>query len=451
MGEEGWAREEIEAGVAIIIEMAGGDLAVVPGSDGEVTVEGEGPEIERVDDGRTVVIRCAGDADVRVPPSAQSLHIHSVGGDLKVREFNGPVTIESCGGDAAVRDIAGPLSVESADADLRVTDIAGPVNVGSVSADLTARDVAGPVEVDSVGADLEIKRVAGPVNVNSVGADATFRDVGGPLNVESVGADMVVTGLKGSPFNIGSVGADLLLDVEEADNVLGMVGNVGGSVNIKAPVGASFRCGIPAHVERAINMAGAQVEAHNGRASVCCGDASPQTPGIEFETIGGDFQLNSGGRGAFGGRFEFEANLPDNLDEIISTRITEQLARISEDISRKTERIQREAERMAERAREKAERAAERARSRADRSREHLERHAERLRRGPRGKGWVWSWGGDAPPPPEPPRPPRAPNAPRPTEPVTDQERLAILRMVENKTITIEEAERLLAALEGRS
>jgi hypothetical protein len=36
-------------------------------------------------------------------------------------------------------------------------------------------------------------------------------------------------------------------------------------------------------------------------------------------------------------------------------------------------------------------------------------------------------------------------------EPVTEQERLAILRMVENKQISIEEAERLLAALEGRS
>lgn len=450
MGEEGWAREEIDPGVAIIIELAGGDLAVVPGSDGEVTVEGQEPHVERVDDGRTVVIRCEGDADVRVPPSAKSLHIRSVGGDLKVREFNGPVSIEECSGDAAIRDIAGPFSIHAAGADLRVTDIAGPVDVGAVSADLTARDIAGPVEVNSVGSDMEIKRVAGPVHVDSVGADATFRDVGGPLSVDSVGADMVVTGLKGAPFTIGSVGADLLLEVEEADNVLGQVGNVGGSVNIKAPVGASLRCGIPDHVERAINMAGAHVQSQDDRASVCVGDASPETPGIEFEAIGGDFQLNSGGRGAFGARFEFEANLPDNLDEIISTRITEQLAHIQDSLSRQTERIQREAERMAERAREKAERAAERARSRVERSSERLERHAERLRRGPRGKGWVWSWGGDVPTPPEPPRPPRPPSAPRPSEPVTDQERLAILRMVENKTITIEEAERLLAALEGR-
>ncbi|MCC7206072.1 MAG: hypothetical protein IT323_02125 [Anaerolineae bacterium] len=450
MGDDGWARMEVDPGVAIIIETAGGDLAVVPGNDGEISVEGEGPRIDRVGDGQTIVIHCAGDADVRVPPSARSLHIHSVGGDLKVREFNGPVTVEECGGDAAIREIKGPVSIESAGTDVRVTDITGPLAVGSVSADLTVRDITGPVQVDSVGADMEIKRVMGPANVNSVGADATLRDINGPLNIESVGADLVVTGLNASPFTIESVGSDLLLEIEGSGMLLGQVGHVGGSVSIKVPADASLRCGIPADVERTVNLGGAQVVEQDGRVSVCLGDASPQTPGIEFEAIAGDFQLNGGGRG-FGARFEFEANLPDNLDEIISTRITEQLARIQDNLSRQTERIQREAERMAERAREKAERAAERARSRAERAHEQMERHTERLRRGPRGKGWVWSWGGDAPTPPEPPRPPRPPAAPRPPEPVTDQERLAILRMVENKTITIEEAERLLAALEGRS
>jgi len=35
-------------------------------------------------------------------------------------------------------------------------------------------------------------------------------------------------------------------------------------------------------------------------------------------------------------------------------------------------------------------------------------------------------------------------------EPVKEEERLMILQMVQEKKITIEEAERLLAALEGR-
>jgi hypothetical protein len=50
------------------------------------------------------------------------------------------------------------------------------------------------------------------------------------------------------------------------------------------------------------------------------------------------------------------------------------------------------------------------------------------------------------------PIPPVAPPAPqRPTsEPVTDAERLAILKMLQDKKITLQDAEKLLAALDGK-
>jgi hypothetical protein len=44
--------------------------------------------------------------------------------------------------------------------------------------------------------------------------------------------------------------------------------------------------------------------------------------------------------------------------------------------------------------------------------------------------------------------PPGGPS-PRPSEPVTEQERLLILKMVQENKISIEEAERLLAALDS--
>ena len=42
------------------------------------------------------------------------------------------------------------------------------------------------------------------------------------------------------------------------------------------------------------------------------------------------------------------------------------------------------------------------------------------------------------------------PPPPPPSDPVTDEERMSILRMVEQKKISIAEAEKLLAALEGK-
>jgi hypothetical protein len=96
-----------------------------------------------------------------------------------------------------------------------------------------------------------------------------------------------------------------------------------------------------------------------------------------------------------------------------------------------SEHVARRAQEAAERARRQAERAAERARARAERASRKPERHAH-------GVGVRMSWG-----PPSPPKPP--------AEPVSDTERMAILRMVADKKITADEASRLLAALEGEA
>jgi hypothetical protein len=47
--------------------------------------------------------------------------------------------------------------------------------------------------------------------------------------------------------------------------------------------------------------------------------------------------------------------------------------------------------------------------------------------------------------PPIPPMPPRPP-----AEPVTDEERLTILKMLQEKKISLQDAEKLLAALDGK-
>jgi hypothetical protein len=57
---------------------------------------------------------------------------------------------------------------------------------------------------------------------------------------------------------------------------------------------------------------------------------------------------------------------------------------------------------------------------------------------------------GPIPPiPPAPPIPPVAPPMQR-SEPVSDEERLTILKMLQQKKITIQDAEKLLAALDGK-
>ncbi|MCD4687284.1 MAG: hypothetical protein K8S97_15255, partial [Anaerolineae bacterium] len=87
-----------------------------------------------------------------------------------------------------------------------------------------------------------------------------------------------------------------------------------------------------------------------------------------------------------------------------------------------------QAEQIAERAQQQAERAAERVRRK-------MERSAKR-KRDPGPRRIQFALGSDGTPK-------------RKKDPVTEQERLLILQMVQENKITIEEAERLLAALDG--
>jgi hypothetical protein len=137
-----------------------------------------------------------------------------------------------------------------------------------------------------------------------------------------------------------------------------------------------------------------------------------------------DFDMNTGAFAsdwaAFGQRFG------KDFGERLAQRAREAAERAASKVQAKAER--------------KAERAARRAEERARQAERHAEAHARRAEQ---------RWGADFGPrrawrverPPAPPEPPR--------EPVSDEERLAILRMLEEKKITVEQAEQLLAALSG--
>jgi hypothetical protein len=101
-----------------------------------------------------------------------------------------------------------------------------------------------------------------------------------------------------------------------------------------------------------------------------------------------------------------------------------------------------------EQARQASERETERAQEKISKARQKLERKLEAARRKQEIKAQAAqrrarvhskrSWGYDTPTPPTPP------------DPVSEEERLMILNMLEQKKISLEEAEQLLAALDGK-
>jgi hypothetical protein len=272
--------------------------------------------------------------------------------------------------------------------------------------------------------------VSGDVQVVAVGSDLYVRNVEGSCVVEQVGSDLVLN-IDFRPghdyrFNVGS---DVLCRVEPDTNA-----------RFVLPLDLPVALGIDTAVEEAEDGDHHIITLGDGSATIHI------TAGGELRLVGEeeDYMVDLG--------FQIEEDLEARLSNL-EEKLSQELEGLDERILRKTERLTSQAERFAERFAEQAQRQAERAQREAERAAERMRRSMER----PKGKqkakrGWgqgphlEFRWG---PPPPFGSEPPPPPPPHRPVEPVTEQERLMILRMVQENKITVEEAERLLTALDN--
>lgn len=413
MDDELVLRERISVPLQLDIHYVGGDLILEGNPSDELLVFGENVQIERLDES-ALRLECSSDCHVRLPRIV-SVHVRDVAGDLRATALMSALTIERCQADLIVRTLSAPLNVQFVAADARITEVNGDVNIGSVGADLALRDINGAVAIDQVGADLEIKRVSGACTVRFVGADACLKDVHGALNIAHVDADAVLTDVL-EDCAIEHIGADLVLDVPFASHKRYYFAAIGADVRVKVRSGSAVQLSLPSNTARTINVRGVQLTRKGERDILQIGACDDACAEVIFDAIGGDLQLIGQGK-SFSSTFEF--SLPENLGELISSQISQQLSRLEQTLAQQAERTVR--------------RAAERARKESGRARR------------------AWTWSGMAATPPRPPAPPHPPAPPRSEPPaVTEAERMAILRMVEEHKITIDEAERLLAALEGR-
>ncbi len=422
---------EITAETQIVVSECRGNLTVESGDEGVLVVKTPGPEEEAAIDqkeGALVIetygncrLTCPGDVDLTLKAVRGNLKLHGVGGDLIIDTVNGNATLSDI--DAlTLQRVYGNLRVENADENVAVTSVAGNARI---------KDVSGEVSVGSIGGDLRSEGLAQGLAAEGVGADVRL----------------------GPPFTAGMeyivrAGSDIIVHLPEEPNV-----------RFELQAGGGVRANIQdivLHQESGVTTAtlgegAALIKAQVGGRAVLKG------AGME-EDYGGDFDFD----------FNIDLSFLDSLDELgpmIEARVAQAMAgleaglqeglrhidgeRIRVHIERAAEKAQQAAERVAERAREAAEREAERARRAAEHEAERARMRAEHAER-------RWQRASGYPTPPTPPEPPAPSQAPTPPEPPTPpmpsadelrEERLQVLRMVQEGQLTPEEAAKLLAAL----
>lgn len=372
--------------VPIIIQDIGGDLRVRGRAGSVLTVEGEGAHAELLGEGQPYVVRSDGEARITIPDDV-AISVQTVGGAAKVTEIGGDVDIQTVGGDLVVR------------------------NTGSAN-------------IKTVGGDLRVKRIEGNVTIETVGADATVRDVSGSVWVATVGEDLYVRNIDGS-CKIEQVGTELVVSI---DFVAGQDYHfkAGTDVLCRIQPDTDARFIVPLDTEVSLDIAAELVEDdEQDRQIITIGEGSATViieEANELRLVGEDenYMLNFG--------VQIEEELEARLSSL-EEKLSRQLEGLDERIQSKTAQFASQAERFAERAQRQAERAAER-------MRRSLERQGRKRKPGPRRVTMAIQHDD-------------APSKRKNDEPVSEQERLLILKMVQENKISIEEAERLLAALDS--
>lgn len=350
---------------------------------------------------------------------APRIVIDNVGGDLSIVGWEGEdilikadedetrfsqdgslVTVSSSG-DLALRvPRDASLTIQTVGGDMALRGVMGGIEIKTIGGDASLRDI-NSAAIDAISSDLSMRNVKGNLLIKKVGSDASIREVQGNVSLESVGDDLVLREVRGNLK--ANVGADVVLSLEpQAGN--NYVINAGDDLMLILPPDASAKLVL------------------NGDEIIV------DWPGIPYEedltskilTLGSgaaNVTLNAGGELRVSSQEKAQQS-PDEFGNFAGMMFDwsdfgNQLgARISQRVEEATRRAAQQAERAA--------------------------RRAEAKVRG-RAKVGRWNWNVE----------PGSFTPPSPREPVSEEERVTILRMLAEKKITADEADKLLAALDG--
>lgn len=405
----------------VYIDEVQGELQVKGWDQDEVEVKAVQDDLELEEQDDVVHLRCRGNCAVRLPSGA-TVKVGQIGGEARFKLLEDQLQIESIQGSLILKNV-------------------GETQIGVIHGNLVARSVQGDLAAEDIRGNATVRGIQGQCTLDEVGGNAEVRDVDGSLQVRAHGNAWVrLSGLEGDDYEIQAHGNAFCRIPQDADVSLRLSS---GAQNIRLKLPGGSQDARQAYLETTLGSGSIPMQVSaGGNLSLSAdedadleGEAGGMTGDEDFSPFEQDFTRQI--------EIQIEAQV-----EAMTRRINEQLSRLTDQMGR-MDISDEEAEDIMQQARTSGERAAARAQERMRKAQERLERKLENTRRRNEIKAKAAdrrsrrSWSFEFPSPPAPPSPPVA-------EPVSDEERLIILRMLEQKKISLEEAEALLASLEGR-
>lgn len=387
-----------------IIVKSSGDLFLQGQEQNEVRFQGSEDRIRVQQSADTLYVETHASLDIEVPQGANVV-VEKVGGSAFIEDLGNSLVVQKVGGDLAMQRLT-KVQVDKVGGNCLVADVSSDLVIGKVGGDLTARQVAGRMEAGHVGGDCDLQSQGdGPVEART----------GGDMRV-------YVTEIVGDGMTLRAGGdMSIYLPANTNANLVFNANSESIDLNFSRQAQPFIQSIEERHFELMLGEGGPRIEAQTG------GDMHASDEAVDPSSISGELERRENawiearerhGSPSWSAGFGFD-------------------------------RTSAWADMVSRRAQEAARRAEQRANAASRRAEEHIRQAAER------GVRQTWDRDFNFNPPFSHPghgehaghgqRP--APEAP---QRVTEQERLMVLQMLQENKISVEQAEKLLAALEGR-
>ena len=426
------------------------ELIIETGPSPHLIIESQGKLYIKGWDKAEVRASTSGKDKLKLSKNGDEVTVHSLSNCEMRVPFESNIFIQAAFGEAILKSVTGPITIQQASAGLTLNDV-GPTLVESIDRDLNAREIHG---------DLTVRQAARFVNASHVAGNFTGESIASHLNLKRVQGNI-------SAHVLGN--ATLSLDPKPGTTC---TVEAHGVLTCRIPLNTNATIQITGHGPIVTKIGGETTTLLDHTHTLTLGDGSAtlaltaygpislleSDPDHSFDTF--SFEIDKD--------LEMDADVLIPLSQQITQNVHEQIAMqmgmleaqmdalvdtagLSKE---KADHIRARTQEKIARAQEKIARAQERASQKIESARRQAERETERSAR--RSSGYV---------------PDAAQMSVREglaaareavsatfgsvkrssqTDPVSDQERMMILNMVAEKKINIEQAETLLAALEGR-
>lgn len=372
-------------------------------------------------------------------PQTTTVHVHRVSGDLMLRELEGKVAVESVKGDVSIRGGRAVLSLQEASGSLTAKGLSGPLEADRVHGDIQLVDVLGG-KLEHVHGNVHARTVADTLELGTVSGDVSVRDVTGSFKIASGQGDLEAHNLRGG-LEAGHIAGDLSLHAIPAPGQVYRA-RADGKIRAHFPSETSARFDL-----RSNSLVSAQLpQLEHQEPTRVIGQSGAGESTVILQA-GSDLwvQMQEPAKDGFDAwkamdsiAARIEAEIAQHLDKMTfdantQRQIDNALRQAEQELRQAEHRLQQETQRaqqLAQRAQEKAAKAARRAQ-------EHIARQSR-------------SWGVNLNTAPSlfGPPVPKLHDTPQ-SSAVSPEEQLAILKMLQEGKISVQEAEALLKALEG--